>query len=249
MALAMKIVNHILDSHVKAYQGNSLYDFDNEVLLTWYPKRVMERAPNARSLLELGLGHGYTAACFSERFERYVILEGSAAVIQNFHEMHPESSPEIIETYFENFATDEKFDVVVMGFILEHVDDPVLIMRRFRPLLAPGGKMYVAVPNAEVLNRRLGNVLGMLDDMTALSEHDRLLGHKRYYTVSTLLADVKAAGYKMEKMEGIYLKPFTSRQMIDMRLDKKVIEALCVVGLDFPELCCGMLAEIVPDDE
>jgi SAM-dependent methyltransferase len=233
-----------LDVHVAAYQGENLYDFDNEILLTWYPQRVLHHAGAARSLLELGLGHGYTTDIFSARFARHVVLEGSPAVIRNFRDKHPDCRAEIVETWFEKFETDERFDVIVMGFILEHVDDPLLIIRRCRNLLTPGGRMFLAVPNAEVLNRRLGQLAGMLDDVTALSENDVLLGHQRFYTVATLSADIEQAGCGVDRMEGIYLKPFTTRQMVSLQLDRKVIDALCSAGIDYPELSCGLLAEI-----
>jgi hypothetical protein len=104
--------------------------------------------------------------------------------------------------------------------------------------------MFIAVPNAEVLNRRLGHLAGLLDDVTTLSENDLLLGHKRFYTVSSLAADVERAGYGVDRLEGIYLKPFTTRQIVSLQLDRKVIDALCIVGIDHPELSCGLLAEI-----
>jgi len=131
-----------------------------------------------------------------------------------------------------------------MGFILEHVDDPLLILRRFRKFLAPGGRMFLAVPNAEVLNRRLGHLAGLLEDITELSENDQLLGHKRYYTVASLNADVAQAGFRVDRLEGIYLKPFTTRQIVSLKLERKVIGAMCSIGVDYPELSCGLLAEI-----
>jgi SAM-dependent methyltransferase len=237
-------MSNMLDKHVAAYQGDNLYDFDNEILLTWYPQRILHHAGAARSLLELGLGHGYTTDIFSQRFERHVVLEGSPAVIGHFRDKHPDCNAEIVETWFENFATDERFDLIVMGFILEHVDDPLLVLRRFREFLAPGGRMFLAVPNAEVLNRRLGQLAGLLDDVTSLSENDHLLGHKRFYTVDTLSADIARAGCGVDRLEGIYLKPFTTRQIVSLQLDCKVIDALCTVGVNYPELSCGLLAEI-----
>lgn len=237
-------MTNVLDTHVAAYQGDNLYDFDNEILLNWYPQRILQLAGAARSLLEFGLGHGYTTDIFSSRFERHVVLEGSPAVIRNFRDKHPECRAEIVETYFENFETDERFEVIVMGFILEHVDDPLLIIRRFRDFLAPGGRMFLAVPNAEVLNRRLGHVAGLLDDITTLSENDVLLGHKRYYTTDSLRAEVTEAGCSVDRLEGIYLKPFTTRQMVSLHLGQDVIDALCAVGVEYPELSCGLLAEI-----
>jgi len=235
-----------LDKHVAAYQGDNLYDFDNEILLTWYPQRVLHHAGAAHSLLELGLGHGYSTDIFSRRFSRHVVLEGSPAVIGNFRDKHPGCPAEIVETWFENFVTDERFDVIVMGFILEHVDEPLLILRRFREFLAPRGRMFLAVPNAEVLNRRLGRLAGLLDDVSTLSENDHLLGHKRFYTVATLRADIAQAGFGVDRLEGIYLKPFTTRQIASLQLDRKIIDALCTVGIDYPELSCGLLGEISP---
>jgi 2-polyprenyl-3-methyl-5-hydroxy-6-metoxy-1,4-benzoquinol methylase len=233
-----------LDNYASAYQGEIQYDFDNEILLNWYPRRVLDRVKGTRSLLELGLGHGYTTNIFSKHFDKHIVLDGSKAVIDNFKKKYPDCPVEIIEIYFEEFNTDEKFDLIVMGFILEHVDDPIQILSHFKKFLTPEGKIFVAVPNAEVLNRRLGHLAGLLPDMQMMSENDHLLGHKRYYTVQTLTEDIKKTGYKIECLEGIYLKPFTTAQILSLDFDRKIIDALCEVGVNYPELCCGILAEI-----
>lgn len=232
-----------LDKHVVAYTG-SLYDFDNKIQLNWYPQRITSLIPHKSSLLELGLGHGITTQFFSTQFKRHIVLDASKAVIDNFKTLYPDCKAEIIETYFEEYQTAEKFDVIIMGFILEHIDDPVKIMSYYKQFLSPGGRMFISVPNAEVLNRRLGNLAGMLPDIMELSENDILVGHKRYFTVKTLTEAIRISGYEVVLMEGIYLKPFTTRQMISLNFNSQVIDALCQVGIDYPELCCGILAEI-----
>jgi len=233
-----------LDKHVRAYEGELQYDFDNEILLNWYPQRILNFTKNSKSLLDLGLGHGYTTNIFSKHFEKHIVLDGSPAVIENFKKKYPDCKSKIIETYFETFKSEEKFDVIVMGFILEHVDNPVEILKHYKQFLAPNGKLFVAVPNAEVLNRRLGNLAGLLPNIQELSENDFILGHQRYYTVKSLTEDIEKSGYSIEKMEGIYLKPFTTKQIMSLNFDKKIIDALCEVGIGYPELCCGIIAEI-----
>jgi len=237
-------MNNLLDVHVKAYEGHSLYDFDNDILLNWYPQRVIKHSRVAKSILELGLGHGFTAKIFSQHFSRHIVLEGSPEIIKNFNKKYPECCVQIIETYFEEFDSSEKYDVIVMGFVLEHVDNPFEIITRFKKFLTANGKMFIAVPNAEVLNRRLGYLAGLLPDMQALSENDLDLGHKRYYTVKTLTEEVNRAGYDIERIEGIYLKPFTTKQIMSLNFDKKIIDALCEIGIEYPELSCGILAQL-----
>lgn len=237
-------MTNALDQHVGAYTGGNIYDFDNEILLNWYPGRIALHSAGADSLLELGLGHGYSTDRFSRVFKRHVVLEGSGAVIGNFKARFPQCGAEIVETYFEQFETKERFDLIVMGFILEHVDDPQLIIERFSRLLTRQGRMFIAVPNAEVMNRRLGQLAGMLPDIEALSENDLLLGHKRYFTAASLTAAVEQVGCQVLRMEGIYLKPLATSQMLSLRLSREIIDALCQLGVTYPELSCGLLAEI-----
>jgi len=236
-------MSNALDSHVVAYQGNNLYDFDNSILLNWYPKRVLELAPRAASLLELGLGHGYSTPLLANSIPRHVVLEGSPAVIAHFRKAAPACKAEVVETYFENFDTTERFDIVVMGFVLEHVDSPGRILAQYRRFLIPGGRLFVAVPNMASMNRRLGQLAGLLPDLAKLSDNDRLLGHKRYYNIELLTVELRDAGYEVERIEGIYLKPLSTAQMVSLHLPAEVIDALCRLGVDYPELCCGILAE------
>lgn len=237
-------MKNILDNHLKAYTGQNLYDFDNNIMLNWYPQRIIKYTKGSKSILELGLGHGFTTELFSKHFTRHLVLDGSSAVIENFNKNFPDCKAQIIETFFENFVTNEKFDVIVLGFILEHVDDPLSIITRFKKYLAPEGKMFLTVPNAEVLNRRLGHLAGLLPDMQSLSENDLLLGHKRFYTVTTLSDEVKSAGFAIERIEGIYLKPFTTEQILNLNFNENIINALCEVGINYPELSCAILVQL-----
>ena len=237
-------MKNVLDSHLVAYKGQSIYDFDNEIMLNWYPKRIIKHSNNSESLLELGLGHGFSTNIFSKHFKKLIVLDGSKAIIKNFKNRFPSCKVEIIETFFEDFETDEKFDVISMGFVLEHVEDPIKIIRYYKKFLNKDGRIFIAVPNAEVLNRRLGNLAGLLPDICSLSKNDHDLGHKRYYTIKTLTEDIITAGFKIEKMEGVYLKPFTTSQIISLNLDESLIDSLCQVAISYPELSCGLLAEI-----
>jgi len=236
-------MKNILDTQVNTYSGN-IYDFDNNIILNWYPKRIIEATKDAASILELGVGHGHSSNAFSKAFKRHVVLDGSPAVIKNFNERFPDCNIEIIETYFEDYNTDERFDVIVLGFILEHVDDPRAILSKYSKFLTNNGKIYVAVPNAEALNRRLGHLAGLLPDMQALSDFDITSGHKRYYTVKSLTQEINDSGCRVIKTEGIYLKALTTAQAISLNLSSDITDALCKVGVDYPELCLGILAEV-----
>ena len=56
----------------------------------------------------------------------------------------------------------------------------------------------------------------------------------------------RQAGYKIEEMEGIYLKPFATSQIMSLNLKDEIIQALCEIGIEYPELSCGLLAQLTP---
>jgi 2-polyprenyl-3-methyl-5-hydroxy-6-metoxy-1,4-benzoquinol methylase len=54
-----------------------------------------------------------------------------------------------VERATELIPPDMQFDVIFMGQSIEHVEDPVLVLRRLRMLLAPGGALVVSTPNLD----------------------------------------------------------------------------------------------------
>ena len=232
-----------LDAVASEYFPKAATAIENDLILHWYPRRIAERFGHCEALLELGIGHGFTASIFSEACDQHVILEGSQLVIEQFREKHPDSTAELVEGYFENYETSVRFVVIIMGFILEHVDDPGLVLRRYRALLKPGGKLFVAVPNGKSMNRRLGLELGLIDDLYSLNANDHALGHKRQFCRDTLKGLLADCGYRVEHEEGIYLKPLPLHVLKTLTDFEANLQAMLRVGVDFPDLCVALLME------
>lgn len=230
-----------LNNYTDAY--DEVFTLDNRLMINGYVNRIVDVA-NGESALDLGIGHGYTVDKLEQKFGRYVVLEGSNKIIDRFKEYYPESKAEIIEVYFEDYYTTEKFDNIIMGFILEHIDDPMLILNKYKQYLKPNGSIFVAVPNGECLHRRIGYEAGLLDNMIRLSESDYRVGHKRYFTLNSLKELVMSAGYKVTKEEGLFLKVITTNQMKKLEFSEEIYQAMMTLGRNYPELSNGILLEI-----
>jgi len=195
------------------------------------------RVEGARTALSLGIGHAEVARRMLETLsggplERYVIVEGSALIIDEFRTSQgvlPEGL-ELLEGYFETFAHPLRFEVIEAGFVLEHVEDPAIVLRRMRNFLAPNGRLIIAVPNARSLHRLLGHHAGLLQDMYALTQADHALGHRRYFDLERLVALVREAGFQVERSAGLLLKPFTTGQLHSLNLPAGVWDALMRVA-------------------
>jgi SAM-dependent methyltransferase len=235
-----------LDDLASKYLQPADVEIENDLIMNWYPKRVALRTGPVKRCLELGLGHGYTIQYFQGLAEEHVVIEGSRLVIDHFVKANSWFSGEIIEGYFETSEPKGLFDLILMGFVLEHVEDPVAIMRRYRNFLAKGGRLFVAVPNAKSMNRRLGFEMGLISDIYALNDNDRSLGHLRNYCLETLAADAHAAGYQIGHEEGVYLKPLPLGVLKTLdKLDAN-LDAMLKVGVEYPDLCVAILVELIP---
>jgi SAM-dependent methyltransferase len=233
-----------LDAVADKYLANRSVEIENDLIMNWYPERIARRTGHVGSILELGLGHGYTVPYFSRMADHHEVVEGSQRVIDHFRETNDWYQGRLVQDYFETYVPDRTFDVIVMGFVLEHVDDPQVLLRRYKDFLAPVGRLYVAVPNAKSLNRRLGYEMGMIDNIYDLNATDHQLGHKRNYCRDTLREDIGAAGFRSTLEEGIYLKPLplgVLKTLDDMDAN---LQAMLKVGVDFPDLCVALLFEL-----
>jgi SAM-dependent methyltransferase len=226
-----------LDSYIAAYDESFPYHDDNIGVLRAYAKEFVEACKPRRNIRLCSLGIGYEIVsktignALAEQIEKYVIVEGSPAIIEKFKStMSFPFEVELVEAYFEEFKPDEGFDVIEMGFVLEHVDDPALIVKRFASFLKPGGVIIAAVPNARSLHRELGHRAGLLEDMYVLSKWDHELGHKRYFDNDTFRDLFQEAGMTVEREAGLMLKPFSTAQLNALDLPRAVWETLYFAG-------------------
>ena len=86
----------------------------------------------------------------------------------------------------------------------------------------------------------------MLPDLELLSNVDREFGHQRYFNLRTLTELCEGAGYRVNKAEGILLKPVTTGQLKQLDLSAAILQGMLKVGVDYPELCNALLLKLQP---
>jgi SAM-dependent methyltransferase len=241
-----------LDNYAQSYTSEFPHFEENFISHVAYVERIAQyiQSHSVHAALSLGIGHTEVARRLlaeltSGSLERYVVVDGAPQIIADFRrsmDTIPDGL-ELIEGYFETFTAPGCFDVIEAGFIFEHVDDPSFVLNRLHQFLAPGGRIFIAVPNARSLHRLLGHMAGLLDDMYALSPSDLALGHKRYFDLETISALVRDAGFKIGKVEGLFLKPFTTSQLSSLDLSPIIWQALLEVSTGYPEISNAIYVE------
>jgi SAM-dependent methyltransferase len=239
-----------LDNYDKAYDSGFKYNDENSWFLTRYAQYMSQSIGKNKfqNILSLGIGHHIVSDILSAELDngilKYVILEGSKSIIDKFAtKTSHKDKIEVIHTYFEEYETDEKFDVIEMGFVLEHVDDPEFIVKKFKSFLSEKGSMFIGVPNARSLHRQIGFEAGLLEDVYKLSDYDLQLGHKRYFDLESISKVATNAGLKIENKIGLFLKPITTAQMQQLGWSGNVVNALIKLGDKNPDISNCILIE------
>lgn len=176
-------------------------------------RRTVDKIRGPR-VLEMGLGADAWTAQLIEKFGHSHLVDGSCKLISAAKEKYGAALTDY-NSLFETFSPPEPFDAVLATLVLEHVDDPVSVLRRMREWITPGGQILIIVPNANSIHRIYGMCLGLLKDTTQLSEADHLVGHRRVYTPQRLQHDVVTAGLKVVKWHPTYIKFLSNAQMQD----------------------------------
>jgi SAM-dependent methyltransferase len=239
-----------LDAQRGAYREGFPFYQESELMLDWYAGRIVRAlaARGVRSLVSLGVGQRIVGPRILRDslpvLDAYYIVEGSGDAIEEFR--RGVKVPPLVRlehAFFEDYEPPELVDAVEMGFVLEHVEDPAFILRRYSRFLKPGGVALVAVPNARSLHRLVGEAAGLLDDVYRLSPEDLQYGHKRYFDLNSLTETIVGAGYRVEVAEGIFLKPVTTGQFAALALAPKVVDAFFRVGADYPAIANAIYVE------
>jgi 2-polyprenyl-3-methyl-5-hydroxy-6-metoxy-1,4-benzoquinol methylase len=162
--------------------------------------------------LDLPCGDGTLTKTFIEHFRRVVGVDASSQHLEEAKKRAPKA--EFREGLIEEIELDEKFGSIFMLNVLEHVIEPAYALKRAARFLDTDGVLIAHVPNAEALNRQIAVRMGTLKSVGELSPFDlNVAGHRRYYTLDSLVADFEQAGLKVCATGGIFLKMLSTAQI------------------------------------
>ncbi|MFX1343480.1 MAG: class I SAM-dependent methyltransferase [Promethearchaeota archaeon] len=198
-----------------------------------------------KSILEIGFANGDMTQYLFRHFEVVIGLEGGQPFIEKIKKRFPEhyksGQLKIIHTLVENFDSEDKYDVVLMSHVLEHLDNPVEILRKLKKFVKKDGVILILVPNANSLHRQVGVKMNILRRVDELNEQDKKLGHKRVYTWNILKKQIIKADLKILKFEGYFLKPLANSQ-IEKWFSEDLINAFYELGNEYQEISLEILA-------
>jgi len=121
--------------------------------------------------------------------------------------------------------SDGSFDLGVMNHVLEHVPEPVRLLKEIRRVLVPGGRLYLETPGPRSLlprvSRRFAGTVTFKDDPT----------HLQPYSVDELAIAGDAAGFR-------FIEGGTVRNLLHLFLSP----ALCLGGMLCPQKLWYMYA-------
>ena len=188
--------------------------------------------------LEIGPANGEMTKLLKDEFSILHLLEGSKELLDQIPDYN-----NIVKFHnlIENFATDIKYDTIIMSHVLEHIADPVLVLKKIHALLKTDGIFLVSVPNAKSLHRMVAVTMGLLTSEYNLNERDHELGHYRVYDMEILKSYLVKAGFIINYSGGYFLKPLSNSQ-IEQNWNQKMIEGFYKVGDQFQEYCAEIFA-------
>jgi 2-polyprenyl-3-methyl-5-hydroxy-6-metoxy-1,4-benzoquinol methylase len=199
---------------------------------------VFKHLAGCKSVLELGYGEGLFTKALVERGFSPTVVDGSHSLLEKAKSLYGDKI-KCQHELFEEYKPKDKFDCVMATHVLEHVDDPVLLLRQMRSWLNASGRLIIIVPNKESIHRQLAVIMKLQPQLDSLSPRDVLVGHQRVYSLETLAKDVKDAGYSVLEEEGFFLKTLPNSMMLGYSIE--LIRALNLIS---PKIPRNLLANI-----
>ena len=158
------------------------------VLKSFYDLRVgrwSRLRPQGGSMLEVGCGLGLMLAAFRRQGWRVLGIERNEATAETVRRTQ---NVDVVTTPVEELPADARFDLIVMFHVLEHIAQPIDLLRECASRLAPDGLLITNVPNFASWQARFAGPRWLHLDPPR---------HLIHFTPVTLAATLERAGLKL----------------------------------------------------
>lgn len=99
-----------------------------------------------KMVLEIGCGNGGMTRLLAPKVEHLIAFDVSAPSLKLVDEMNL-ANVVTAQGLIESFVPERQFDWVVLSEVIEHLRDPMAVVRKAFEFLAPGGSLVITTPN------------------------------------------------------------------------------------------------------
>ena len=156
-----------------------------------------------RTVLDVGCGTGMLAGLLTEAGYKVVGIDLSDVAVQKCRARG-------IEAYQQDLAetlqfSDNTFDCILMSEVIEHLVDPIQVLKELRRVLKINGVMVITTPNSSFITRRFRYLIGKSSTET------QNFSHLRFFSADFLKRVVTSAGFNVVHFMGYLFNPFNMK--------------------------------------
>lgn len=107
-----------------------------------------EFSPAGKSFLDFGAGRGCTSAAACSYFKKVYAVDYSPSVVERTFELLDVGDKAVVATDFDSFG--EKFDFVFAWHVIEHLPNPVRVLRTIADSMSDSGIIAIQIPKFRV---------------------------------------------------------------------------------------------------
>ena len=219
------------------------YNFDFDVM---HPFMIKSFMPFLRegNVLELGSFKGDFTRRLIPFFKDITCVEASDETIE-IAKSEFGDKVKFVNAVFETVKLPVKYDNIILTHVLEHIDDPVVVLKRINnEWLSDKGRFFLVCPNANAPSRQIAVKMGLISHNSAITTAEKEHGHRITYSLDTLERDVKAAGLNVIHRSGIFFKALANFQWDRLLntdiISKEYLEGCYQLGQLYPDLCSSI---------
>lgn len=219
------------------------YDFDFAVM---HPFMIRSFAPFLRqgNCLELGSFKGDFTKRLLSFFDEVTCVEASDEAVRAARE-YLGNKVTFFNARFEDVLLPGQYDNIILTHVLEHLDDPVALLRRVNyEWLSETGRLFLVCPNANAPSRRIAVKMGLISHNSAVTQAEAEHGHRITYSLDTLERDAKSAGLNVIHCSGIFFKALANFQWDKLLqtdiISREYLDGCYELGQEYPDLCSSI---------
>lgn len=219
------------------------YSFDFDVM---HPYMLRSFLPFFKegNLLELGSFKGDFTKHIIPFFKDITCVEASNEAIE-IAKTELGGKVKYVNALFESVVLPVKYDNVILTHVLEHLDDPVAVMKKINnEWLSDYGRFFLVCPNANAPSRQIAVKMGLISHNSAVTIAEKEHGHRITYTLDTLERDAKSAGLRVVYRSGIFFKALANFQWDKLLktdiISPEYLEGCYQLGQQYPDMCSSI---------